>query len=204
MEVLAVRMKATGVAAIGALAMVFALGFSPTKAPSLGDGVNVHGHWAITILNDDGTVAQSHEFENALSEPGQDALVRILGETGRAGLWNMFVGTPQLSEAQDPCGTVFSVWTGCYITAVTVETEFVETGAQARVVLSGQTTATQDGSIGFVMTLLQSVACTAGEADCLPNDYRSFTETEPRQENGTMFEVSEGQVIQIQVEITFS
>jgi hypothetical protein len=204
MEVLAVRMKATGVAAIGALAMVFALGFSPTKAPSLGDGVNVHGHWAITILNDDGTVARTHEFENALTEDGQDALVRILGETGRAGLWSMFVGTHELSEAPPPCGTVFSVWIGCYITAVTVETEFLETGAQARVLLSGQTTATQDGFIGFVMTLLQSVACTAGEADCLPNDYRLFTETEPRDGSGLMFEVSEGQVIQVQVEITFS
>ena len=40
------------------------------------EGIKVHGHWTIDIRNPDGTLAQHHEFENALIGAVQ-AVIRV-------------------------------------------------------------------------------------------------------------------------------
>jgi hypothetical protein len=42
-------------------------------------GVRMHGHWVIDIKDSDGTLAQHHEFENALVANGVDLLTGLLG-----------------------------------------------------------------------------------------------------------------------------
>jgi hypothetical protein len=55
------------------------------RGPS--DGIKVHGHWAITIRNPDGTVASRTEIENALMNAGAQALVDFLSRRATAGHW---------------------------------------------------------------------------------------------------------------------
>jgi len=43
------------------------------------DGIQVHGHWTMTVSNPDGTVDAVHEFDNALVTQGKESLVRLLG-----------------------------------------------------------------------------------------------------------------------------
>ena len=45
------------------------------------DGIQVHGHWTVTVSNPDGTVDAVHEFENALHEEASAMLSGLL--TGR-------------------------------------------------------------------------------------------------------------------------
>jgi hypothetical protein len=48
----------------------------PEPAPS--DGIQVHGHWTVTVTNPDGTIDAVHEFENALAEYGGSTLLVAL------------------------------------------------------------------------------------------------------------------------------
>ena len=49
-------------------------------AETASDGIQVHGHWTVTVTNPDGTVDAVHEFDNSLvSKEALSAL--ILGET---------------------------------------------------------------------------------------------------------------------------
>ena len=40
----------------------------PEPEPVANDGIQVHGHWTVTVTNPDGTVDAVHEFENELME----------------------------------------------------------------------------------------------------------------------------------------
>ena len=53
-----------------------------------GDGIKVHGHWAIDVRNPDGTLSSHNEFENALINGGQ-ALAVILSKAAPVGVWRV-------------------------------------------------------------------------------------------------------------------
>ena len=42
------------------------------------DGIQVHGHWNVTVTNPDGSVDAVHEFDNDLTETGKAALGALL------------------------------------------------------------------------------------------------------------------------------
>ena len=42
----------------------------PAPEPVASDGIQVQGHWTVTVTNPDGTVDAVHEFENALTDEG--------------------------------------------------------------------------------------------------------------------------------------
>ena len=42
------------------------------------DGIQVHGHWTVTVTNPDGTLDAVHEFDNALTGYGARLLIRVL------------------------------------------------------------------------------------------------------------------------------
>ena len=54
------------------LAVVGACGQAsePEPEPVASDGIQVHGHWTVTVTNPDGTLDAVHEFDNALSDDG--------------------------------------------------------------------------------------------------------------------------------------
>ena len=60
------------------LAFGTACGQAPEPEPVASDGIQVHGHWTVTVNNPDGTVDAVHEFENALTWSGAELLTAIL------------------------------------------------------------------------------------------------------------------------------
>ena len=60
----------------------------------MGQGIQVHGWWAISVLNPDGTLIQHTEFENALVPQAQGGggdvfLAQILGAQGSIQAWSL-------------------------------------------------------------------------------------------------------------------
>ena len=47
-------------------------------AETTSDGIQVHGHWTVTVTNPDGSVDAVHEFENALTDYGKSALAHLI------------------------------------------------------------------------------------------------------------------------------
>jgi len=79
-----------------------------------GDGVKVHGHWTIQVLNADGSLAVREEFENALSADGANAIARLLGRGASAGWWGVELAAAP-SATTGPCGVSNGTPVPCWI-----------------------------------------------------------------------------------------
>ncbi len=66
----------------------------PASAPEgSGDGIKVHGHWTITVLNPDGSIADLRDFENGFS--GWVPITKFLTRGAFVGYWEVFLtGNP--------------------------------------------------------------------------------------------------------------
>ena len=62
------------------LAFGTACGQAAEPEPVASDGIQVHGHWTVTVTNPDGTVDAVHEFENALAEFSADLLTALISD----------------------------------------------------------------------------------------------------------------------------
>ena len=74
----------------------------PAPEPVASDGIQVHGHWTVTVTNPDGTVDAVHEFENALytsgTRPGGQLLTALVaGETQVTGHY-IVISSPIFSD----------------------------------------------------------------------------------------------------------
>jgi hypothetical protein len=70
-----------------ASAAVLESGAKPSRGS--GEGVRVHGHWTIEVLNPDGTLVTHHEFENSLQSAGAQALIASLARLTVIGTWSI-------------------------------------------------------------------------------------------------------------------
>jgi len=173
-----------------------ACGSGSPQAADPGEGIQVHGHWTIDVYNPDGSLDDHHEFDNALSEPGVDSLVRLLTGVGPSDAQSWFI---TLTNA---CPT------GCAITDVTAEA--LNTTGSSNLLdvisLSGQVVAVSDATIDEVQTAFgictEDVPQSTCEGSLNPGDTRPFTakQLDPVDQ----VEVSAGQTIQVQVEISFT
>src|SRR5206468_7406710 len=69
-----------------------------------GEGIKVHGHWTITVANQDGTVAETRDFENALNP--SNPLASFVARRSAVGTWAIRFGAgdpAQVSGANSPC-----------------------------------------------------------------------------------------------------
>jgi hypothetical protein len=57
-----------------------------SQRPARGDGIKVHGHWAIDVRNSDGSLSSHNEFENACLECGK-VIAAVLGRQQASWLW---------------------------------------------------------------------------------------------------------------------
>ena len=63
------------------LAFGTACGQAAEPEPVADDGIQVHGHWTVTVTNPDGSVDAVHEFDNALTDYGKLFLAMVfMGE----------------------------------------------------------------------------------------------------------------------------
>lgn len=161
-------------------------------------GVEVHGHWTITVLEPDGTVVSRLEFENALVASGRVLLAEILTGAYGAAYWQVALGADPSGSDPDPC--VFNAQpTFCVATppgtggiSNTFETLTTTLGGNGdEIHLAGQVTAATSTTIGAVATSLHSTD---------PAAYGSFTE----KILSSPAAVQAGQVVQVTVEISFS
>ena len=68
------------------ITLLLALGAACSQVPAptetASDGIQVHGHWTVTVTNPDGSVDAVHDFDNALRTQGAFTLVDLIaGET---------------------------------------------------------------------------------------------------------------------------
>jgi hypothetical protein len=67
------------------------------------EGIKVHGRWVIEVRNPDGTLTARHEFNNALSDGGRQALALLLSRSHNSpGKWLIGLTGPT-GPATSPC-----------------------------------------------------------------------------------------------------
>jgi hypothetical protein len=181
------------------------------------EGIKVHGHWIIDVKNPDGTLAQHRDFENSLSNA--NIMVELLyGTMVPADFAVLLYGsTPPctVSPSTYPCVIVHNLSTlpanaicGTYycVTGLTVTPTL---GGSPSLVLAGNLTATQAGSISTVATYIGTcgsanpIPTTTSPSSCAAGNsgygYSGLTQT-----NITTVPIVSGQIIQVTVTITFS
>lgn len=181
------------------------------------EGVKVHGHWIIDVKNPDGTLAQHRDFENSLSNANimvellygilvpADFTILLGGSTPPCNVSNssyycVIVHNLSTLPANAICGTYYCV-TGLTVTP--------NLGGSPSLVLAGNLTATQAGSISNVSTYIGTCGSsnptptTTSPSSCAAGNngygYSGLTQT-----SITAVPIVSGQIIQVTVTITFS
>jgi len=181
-------------------------------------GITVHGHWIIDVRNPDGTLVEHRDFQNSLvgpnvmigllygSEVPSDFLVYFTGTTPpcnvTAGFYCDIVHNLSVLPANARCGGGYDY---C-VTGLTITPTF---GSSPQLVLAGNMTATQAGTISTVGTMIglcgtgTTTLTTVSASSCAAGNsgygYGSLTQT-----GITALSVISGQIIQVSVTITFS
>jgi len=184
---------------------------APSKGPvpeSASQGrheeIKVHGHWIIDVRDPDGTLAIHREFENSLlGAPASQALVGVLSRAQSVGLWTIVLNNP---NGADPCPNF------CHI--IEANSTFAASNSSfknlivgtasngTQLVLSGNATASQDGSISNVVTQTRDCTSSILPANCLENVALPLSPL-----TGTSISpiaVFSGQIVQVTVTISFS
>jgi hypothetical protein len=164
------------------------------------EGIHVHGHWAVTVRNIDGTVASRHEFENSVTDLGKGIVLGFLsGSTypmqGYVPSWELKVGeklcshhTPPARKNQDDC-------------LIPVKAELVVGG---KVEMKGTVTIEYPGQIKSVATQITNTITPGGSS---PIVFSSRDLTQPDSVSGQAavpINVQTGQNVDFVVDISIS
>ena len=180
------------------------------------EGIKVHGHWTIEVRNPDGKLVTHREFQNSLSaSSGNQTLASFLSRGSSVGTWVLQLYS-SVSPNSTPCLTTTGTVAVCFIFEPTsvptpsgnVFNSLTVAGPQStppnpNLVLGGTFTAGQSGQIDFV------------EADvrqCPNTTPPSTPSCTPLSQSGaltvrslpTPVVVSQGQIVQVTVVISFS
>jgi hypothetical protein len=186
--------------------------FSESAADPSGtdEGIQVHGDWVIEVRNQDGSLAERREFENALQDFGKVFLVRTLSRIGTPGVWairlpNSQAGGPCLDIGQvppdcninEPIASALDSYWGAHFPTLTVTGN--DNLNSLEVVLQGNFDALNDGVIDRVETMqCYSTPPNANPAAC--NNTSVITSTTLQ----APVNVLEGQQVLVTVRISFS
>lgn len=118
------------------------------------EGIQIHGHWVIEVLDLDGSLVSHREFENAMTSTGASRAAAILGRTNEIGSWVIALAGPSVGTNLNPCLSSASTNKVCFI-GESGETEadsqsLSVTASGDIVFLSGEVTVEKDGQIGRV------------------------------------------------------
>lgn len=194
-------MKMRLIGLLGLLALVLAScggGTPQASGPSAdappSEGIVVRGHWTIDITNPDGSHDRTVEFENALLDEGSLFLVNAVAGVGTTGEFVIVLGGPDLECEDESCTLAIDS---------RVRVDLIGSSLDDTLRLTASTTATTDGEVSFVRTRVTSCPSNVSASECgvtaLPSAISTFT-----QKNlDTPEPVSAGQVIQVQVDLTF-
>lgn len=202
--------------ALSLAAALLAAGATPAaEVPEgINDGIKVHGHWKIEILEPDGTLVSSHEFENALYLPVRMTGILAQNDPNIASLggWAVLLysdntGVQPCGGGSEPCIIAEPDVHRCgfaYAFASTNLQISVQGTNQERIHFSGSVTADTTATIHAVYTWAKycpanvaPATCTTAQASC---DWFTFTSkvlTSPAS-------VQAGQIAQATIDISFS
>jgi hypothetical protein len=174
------------------------------------EGITVHGHWTVDVLNPDGTLAEHREFENSIAPEGQGILTSILAGTLTVGRWSIMLdGSPA-----HPC-RISGDDTVCYI----VERDYPDSGTDifktlsktlggslstATLILYGTFTVGTSTDITFVTTTIEYCSGSISPIAC--GDITGISDQRQMTATGVSpaIEVQIGQQVQVTVEISFN
>lgn len=161
--------------------------------------VKVHGRWTIVVRNTTGRVVSRRRFENSLTGNGAELLRSILTRHSTAGRWSVALEAPQqVWVSTEPDATIDGEGAPYELTnnlAVTISGTAIE--------LSGSVTAMEDASVGVVGTDLDACDPSVLPAACTGFQY-SLTGGFTSATLSPQIAVTNGQLVQVTVKITFS
>jgi hypothetical protein len=185
---------------------------TPLKDDASHQGIKIHGHWKIVVKNPDGSIAQTREFENSLTAAGGNALAQFLsgalGNSSTGGLAIDLLSTGTTICGKANCGMAPNTTGGiganfCITQNYCSPTALTTTVNGSSVLLAGQITATQSGTITSVATVLgvcdRSISPYTCQTTNAGGNNGTFTST-----NITAIAVNAGQLVQVTVTISFS
>lgn len=176
-------------------------------ADGLTEGVKVHGHWTIDVLEPDGTLVSRREFENSLMSGGKARIIALLTKGFLPDYWGIKIFgnerpclsgvTPAQCEIQEPQSPLSNI---SYISRnLVVSAEDPFSGVMT---LSGTVTAQRDGDINLVRTTHTGIFCSPGEFPDNCNGAFSVQDVTEKFFNPPI-DVAEGQIMSVTVEIRF-
>jgi hypothetical protein len=192
-------------------------------------GVEMHGHWVIDVRNPDGTLAEHRDFENSIAGYGQELMIALLSGYGVPSDYGIVLTTAGTAPCAAPqgfqgCGIFrslttlpasafcpyYTCFTGLTYTPTLVDMQ--SSGPGSQLVLAGNFTATQGGTINGVSTLFGSCPANIGSATALTTVSPTTCSTTPgsggyrqlSQASITPVTVVTSQIVQVTVTITFS
>jgi hypothetical protein len=140
------------------------------------EGITVHGHWVIEVMDPDGRLVQHRDFENSLTSPGAQNIPLFLSGFEIPGGWYITLTDPNNAATGSPCAGSPSpgyVAGACYLTQSTSTYDVAGGNPLCSIsgpcssnlsvsvgnpitglVLTGSIPATQVGNIGSVGTFL--------------------------------------------------
>jgi hypothetical protein len=206
--VLAVAAGLIAAAAFGALSSAGKL----TAAGARTDSVRVHGHWTIVVRSTSGKVVGRYHFHNDFVgaslglSGGADAFAEILSGTKAPGAWDVSIQGSACPASNGNFCQMFMPGANPSFFASPPDTKNLTataplTGTDAfKIVLQGDVTATDDGTITRVGTGLQKCPATSGVgADC-GIGYNEITD----RSLASAISVLAGQDISVTVKLSFS
>ena len=194
---------------IAATLVLSALGVASPSAQGR-EGIKVHGDWVIEVRNADGTLAQRHEFRNALVVgKGDVTLATLLSRQNSTGRWEVALW-PTDRQNGGIC-TVDLVPSRCFIAepfpgAVSTGRAFFNLQAVnpgGTIELSGSATAAFAGDIKEVETALYLCPPTMSPTECTATAFGSPTSI-TRRMLPSAITVTAGQIVQVKVVLSFS
>jgi len=175
------------------------------------EGIAVHGHWTVNVLNADGTLAEHREFENTLAGEGKGLLTDLLARVITTGRWSIEL----FGTGSNPCKVSSGGADACHIcesaypdskTSIFKNLTITRVGTtdNAKIILSGTATIAIKTVISSVTTSLEYCDATFSASDCV----RSLATIRQYQLTYTVLSptiaVDIGQQVQVTVEISFS
>lgn len=137
-------------------------------------GIQVHGHWTIDVLEPDGKLVNHVEFDNALVTSGEEFLSQILAHDSSVGAWVIFLDGPSGNKI---CNTILGIQSTCTITeyvpsslgpnvAGGLTSDAPSSGANSgSFVLAGSIEAANQGIVSSVSTGLRECATSVAPVD---------------------------------------
>lgn len=189
------RVRLLGLVAVLGLVLASCGGATP-QASGPSEGIQVHGDWTIDVYNEDGSLEQSVAYSNDLMSSGGSLLVELLeGSATKPGNWQIWIDSPNNGEALEPCVHPDDPQQQPFTCIMDANTEFFPN--EARFTLDGSFVADIDGFLVDARTEVMN--CETGCTD------QGFTQSPiPLDGNGATVKVTQGQIVQVQVEISFT